>query len=203
MENSNSSSGEKKCRDEKIMSTIEQKEFQLKSEEKIIVRNAVPEDAEGLLAFGNGVLTDATEFFVTEPDEALPSIEDEKKFIQENLDGEGKLAIVAEARYALVGFLNFNNNKRRRQKHGGAFGMSVGKEWRGKGVGSALLQTLLAWAKENSAIEKVCLGVFPENERGLALYKKFGFVEEGRRVREVKMPDGKYVDTILMYRFVK
>lgn len=185
------------------MGTIEPKEFQLKSGEKITVRRAGPDDAERLLAFGNEVLTDATEFFVTEPDEVLPSLEDEKKFIQENLDGEGKLAIVVEVHGEIIGFLNFNNSKRRRQKHSGAFGMSVGKEWRGKGVGSAMLHMLFEWAKESPLIEKVCLGVFPENERGLALYKKFGFVEEGRRVKEVKMPDGTYKDTILMYRFVK
>jgi len=29
------------------------------------------------------------------------------------------------------------------------------------------------------------------------------FLEERRRVREIKLEDGKYVDSILMYRFVK
>lgn len=185
------------------MSAIKPREFQLKSGEKIIVRGAVPEDAEALLAFGNKVLTDATEFFVTEPDEVPRTVEEEGKFLQENLDAQGNIALVAESQGALVGFLNFKNHNRRRQKHRGAFGMSVGKEWRGKGVGSALIETLLKWAEESPLIEKVCLGVFPENERGMALYKKFGFSEEGRLVKEVKMPDGTYVDTILMYKFVK
>lgn len=185
------------------MSTIEQKEFQLESGEKIIVRNAVPEDAERLLAFASEVLAEATEFFVTEPDEVPRTVEEEGKFLQENLDAQGNIALVAENQGVIVGYLNFHNNNRRRQKHRGSFGMSVGKNWRGKGVGSALLQTLLEWAEENSLIEKVCLGVYPTNGRGMALYKKFGFVEEGRLIKEVKMPDGTYVDTILMYRFVK
>ncbi len=185
------------------MSTIETKEFQLKSGEKIVVRSAVPEDAVRLLAFAGNVLAEATEFFVTEPDEVPRTVEEERKFLQENLEALGSIALVAENEDSLVGYLNFKNHNRRRQKHRGSLGMSVGEEWRGKGVGSALIETLLDWAKENPLIEKVCLGVFPENERGIALYKKFGFTEEGRLIKEVKMPDGAYVDTILMYRFVK
>ena len=37
----------------------------------------------------------------------------------------------------------------------------------------------------------------------IALYRKNGFVEEGRRIQEVKMADGRYVDDILMYKLVK
>ena len=62
------------------------------------------------------------------------------------------------------------------------------------GVGSALLQALLDWAEDNPHIEKVSLAVFSNNRLGSALYDKFGFLEEGRRVREIKLNDDQYVD---------
>ena len=184
------------------MSAIEPKEFQLKTGEKIIVRSAVPEDAERLLAFTKTVLGESN-FYATEPDEVDKMLEQEEELLKDYRDAPGKIQLLVEINGVLIGRLNFLNGKRRRLSHHGEFGMSVKKEWRGKGAGSALLQALLDWAAENPLIEKVCLGVFPTNERGLVLYKKFGFTEEGRRVKEVKMPDGTYEDTILMYRFVK
>jgi len=74
----------------------------------------------------------------------------------------------------------------------------------GNGVsgGTALLQALLEWAESNTAIEKVCLDVFAINEPAIRLYKKLGFIEEGRRARDIKRGPEDYVDTVTMCRFV-
>jgi RimJ/RimL family protein N-acetyltransferase len=79
--------------------------------------------------------------------------------------------------------------------------MSVERAWRGKGVGEGLLNVLMAWAKGNPLIEKVGLSVLSSNTRAIGLYKKLGFIEEGRRPREIKMGPREYVDEILMFRF--
>jgi len=63
------------------------------------------------------------------------------------------------------------------------------------------MNAFIEWA-EASSVEKVCLSVFATNARAIALYQKFGFVEEGRRPNEVKLGPGEYVDDVLMYRFV-
>lgn len=70
-------------------------------------------------------------------------------------------------------------------------------------IGTALLQSVIDWAKENPVIEKVALGVLATNQPAIGLYKKMGFLQEGREIRAVKIADGKYVDMILMYSFVK
>ncbi len=75
--------------------------------------------------------------------------------------------------------------------------MLVIREWRGLGVGSALLAAAIEWARENE-LHKLCLSVFPHNERGIALYRRFGFVEEGRRVRQMRRSSGELWDTIEM-----
>ena len=42
------------------------------------------------------------------------------------------------------------------------------------------------------------LEVFPHNEAGIALYRKFGFVEEGRRVKHYRRAGGELWDAIVM-----
>lgn len=81
--------------------------------------------------------------------------------------------------------------------------MSVACECRNQGVGKAMLSILLAWAKENPLIEKVCLEVFAENENAIALYAKVGFVEEGRKVKAIKVNENVYDDLISMTYFTK
>jgi ribosomal protein S18 acetylase RimI-like enzyme len=48
----------------------------------------------------------------------------------------------------------------------------------------------------------VSLGVFSTNQRAISLYKKMGFVEEGRKIKEFKMSEREYVDDIIMYKMV-
>jgi RimJ/RimL family protein N-acetyltransferase len=74
--------------------------------------------------------------------------------------------------------------------------------WRGRGIGTALLRTLLDWAESNPIIEKICLEVFATNENAIRLYKKLGFVEQGVGTKEVKLGPGQYVDVLWMCRFV-
>lgn len=66
-----------------------------------------------------------------------------------------------------------------------------------------MLGSLVRWAEEDPIVEKLALAVFATNLPAFALYRKNGFVEEGRRIKEVKLADGRYVDDILMYKLVK
>jgi RimJ/RimL family protein N-acetyltransferase len=102
----------------------------------------------------------------------------------------------------IVGSVNFENGPHRRIAHRGSLGIAVVKQWRGQGVGTALLQTLLQWAATNPLIEKVCLEVFATNARAIRLYKTLGFLEEGLRPKEIKLGPARYVDTVAMFRFV-
>ena len=79
----------------------------------------------------------------------------------------------------------------------GEIGMAVAREWRGRGVGSALLAAAIDWARERG-LHKLSLSVFAHNEAAIALYRKFGFVEEGRRVKHYRRASGELWDAIEM-----
>jgi ribosomal protein S18 acetylase RimI-like enzyme len=78
--------------------------------------------------------------------------------------------------------------------------MAVLPGWRGRGVGTALLAEAFRWARE-VGVEKLSLSVFPHNRAALALYRRFGFVEEGRLRRHSKKSYG-YEDEIVMAAFL-
>jgi RimJ/RimL family protein N-acetyltransferase len=79
----------------------------------------------------------------------------------------------------------------------GDIGMAVAREWRGRGVGSALLSAAIEWARE-LGLHKLSLGVFAHNAGAIALYRKFGFVEEGRRIKHYRRANDELWDSIEM-----
>jgi L-phenylalanine/L-methionine N-acetyltransferase len=96
----------------------------------------------------------------------------------------------------VIGHLNVAREEGPMTRHVASLGMAVAPDWRGKGVGSALLAESLRWARE-VGVEKLALSVYPHNEAALALYRKFGFQEEGRLTGHSKKSIG-YLDEIVM-----
>ncbi|PWU16592.1 MAG: GNAT family N-acetyltransferase [Bdellovibrio sp.] len=184
------------------MSTVLATQHRTKTGETIVIRSAEGRDAAQILALGKSVMDEGI-YTLTESDELDFTVEQEAEWIRSHQDHPAKLILVAEFEERVVGILDFSNGHRRRIAHHGEFGMSVMKPWRDKGVGKALLGSLLAWAERNLTIEKINLKVHATNSRAIGLYEKFGFVEEGRQKRDLRLARDQYVDSILMGRFVK
>jgi ribosomal protein S18 acetylase RimI-like enzyme len=79
----------------------------------------------------------------------------------------------------------------------GEIGMAVTREWRGRGVGSALMVAAIEWAREQG-LHKLSLSVWPHNAAAIALYRKHGFVEEGRRIKQIRRQSGELWDLVDM-----
>ena len=58
--------------------------------------------------------------------------------------------------------------------------IAVGKDYRGQGYGSLLLQAMIQEARERGILS-MTLEVRPSNQVALALYEKYGFEIKGRR----------------------
>jgi RimJ/RimL family protein N-acetyltransferase len=120
---------------------------------------------------------------------AEPPVDVERRAARFNLDG----AFVAVAGDEIVGLLHVEATG-----FGfGELGMLVARDWRGQGVGSALVEAAIGWARERD-LHKLSLSVFAHNEAAIALYRKFGFVEEGRRVKHFRRANGELWDSFEM-----
>lgn len=78
--------------------------------------------------------------------------------------------------------------------------MGLLPEYRGKGIGSKLLEKVLDRGRE-FGLEKIELHVYTSNQAAIALYKKFGFEEEGL-IKKYRKLDGKYFDCLAMAKFL-
>ncbi|WP_394139968.1 GNAT family N-acetyltransferase [Cytobacillus oceanisediminis] len=167
-----------------------------------MIRDAQVEDAETILGLENSVFSER-EYFIGLPEELEKTpIQKQRQWIQNILENEKETLIVAEEKGVVVGWIVFKSQKKKRLSHTGSITMLVSKNFRGMGIGEILLKALLAWAEKNPSVEKVSLGVFSNNHRAISLYKKMGFLEEGRKIKEFKLSEHEYIDDILMCKFV-
>lgn len=169
--------------------------------ENTVIRKANLEDASRILQIQKEVVEEGI-FLTTSSAEFDKTIEQQRDWMEKILANNKETMLVAETSKGIVGWIVFFSQNRIRLSHTGSFGMMIDKDFRDKGIGKLLIKGLLDWAESNPLIEKVSLGVFSTNDRAIALYKKMGFTEEGRKIKEFKMDNGEYVDDILMYKFV-
>lgn len=110
----------------------------------------------------------------------------------ERLRSDDWATFVALASGALVGALGLE------LRSGDAgLGMQVAADYRGQGVGSALMEAAIGWARANDA-HRLSLTVFPHNHAALALYAKYGFRTEGTLRRSIRRRNGELWDAIVM-----
>lgn len=119
---------------------------------------------------------------------------------QAGLIGKNGPVYYAVANNRVVGWCDIFPMNNPRQSHRGGLGMGLIASHRGQGLGSQLLEKTLAHAK-SFGLEKVELDVYSTNTVAIALYKKFGFTEEGFTKHYRKL-DGKYFDSISMAKFL-
>lgn len=79
-------------------------------------------------------------------------------------------------------------------------GVAVDPAYAGKGYGLAMLQEILAWAKQQGFL-RIELTVATINTKAIALYKKAGFVEEGvlRQFTYLKSQNKLIDETVMSY----
>lgn len=124
-----------------------------------------------------------------------PPIEDMRAFVRKMMVA-GEVQLVAVDGLAVVGWCDVLQVAREPLRHGGVLGIGLLPAWRGRGVGGQLMRRAIAAARERG-LTRIELSVRHDNERAIALYRKLGFAEEGRK-RNAMRVDGVYYDLIVM-----
>jgi phosphinothricin acetyltransferase len=109
--------------------------------------------------------------------------------------------LVAEVDGAMTGWASLNRfNPRPVYDHVADLSVYVERAWRGRGVGRALLSSLIERARA-IGYHKLVLAAFPDNVGGMALYTRIGFTRVGV-YREQGLLDGRWVDVVVMERLL-
>ncbi|HYM53063.1 MAG TPA: GNAT family protein [Candidatus Dormibacteraeota bacterium] len=161
------------------------------------LRPARPTDARALSRLFAAVRGEGR-WLVTPP--AAVSEPSEAFYIGEMIRGGDGLTLVAEADGEVVGNLLVSLDRNVVSEHIGTLSICVAADWRDVGIGSAMVEAGVAWARDRG-LAKMALGVFPDNERAIAVYERAGFVREGVRRRQYRGPNGTFRDELLMAWF--
>lgn len=168
----------------------------LKNGQVLTIRNAKREDALNLINYVNKIGGES-DFLTFGENELNITLDKEEELLESHMDVDNKIYIIAEIENEIVGSLNYSGGIRQRVRHAGEFGVSVGKEYWGLGIGKELVKYLIDWAKEGNVIKKINLRVREDNERAIKLYEKLGFKKEGVITRDFCV-GGKYYSSISM-----
>lgn len=176
--------------------TFKPKFITLKNGKTVKLRLCDESDAKNLIETVSSYIKDS-KFIPLHPHEFLPTLDEETEWISKFIHQKNSILIIAVFEGQIIGNIDLSGNQREILQHTGLIGMGILKEWRGIGLGTALLNALVDWATTHPVLEKLLLEVYHENEAGIALYKKIGFKEDGRQTNIFKQ-NGRYYDNILM-----
>lgn len=128
---------------------------------------------------------------VSEPSEAF--------WISEMIRAAEHLVLVAEADGDVIGNVLVSVDRGIATEHVGVLSITIADGWRDVGIGSEMVAAAQGWAHQRG-LRKLALGVFPDNERAIAVYTKRGFVHEGLRRMQYRS-GGEFRDEVLMAWF--
>jgi RimJ/RimL family protein N-acetyltransferase len=158
------------------------------------IREAEPGDATGLVELARQVSAEPEGWLLAGEEWRTPAAE--RRYLRAVRRSHHAAVFVAEAPEGLVGRLSVARDPHPASHHVADLGLMVAAGHRRLGIGRALLERTVDWARANG-VSKLELHVFPHNEPALALYESFGFVREGYRHRHYRRR-GEYVDAVLM-----
>ncbi len=173
-----------------------ERDIALRDGRSVHIRRATPDDAATILAYLSRVGGETPNLtFGTEGPGF--TVDEEREYLAGVARADNSLAIVATVDGELVGGLTFDGGRRPRLRHAGEFGISVAQAYAGLGIGRAMMECMIAWAKATGVVRKINLKVRVDNVAAIRLYERMGWVHEGRTTRDTII-DGRFNDCLLM-----
>ncbi|HVE49536.1 MAG TPA: GNAT family N-acetyltransferase [Casimicrobiaceae bacterium] len=156
----------------------------------VAIRPVTLADVPGVRECVGAVAQEKRYLAVTQPF----SLQETALFIARIIE-QGFVHHVADDEGQIVGWCDVAAKMGHVHAHVGVLGMGVRDGWRGRGIGTRLLRSVLDSARKR--FEQIELSVYATNSVAHALYRKAGFVERGRWPKGRKV-DGVHDDVVLM-----
>lgn len=178
---------------------IQPQQITLKNGKQVLLRAPSTGDVEALLVMVNEISQEDT--YITLSGETLGREEEERYLSQILFEiGNGnRIQVFAFFEGKLVANADIHRvvRFRRRCQHVGEIAISILKDFRGIGLGKALLTTLVEEAKKMN-FRLLILDAFSENTQALTLYEKIGFKRAGEIPGAIWYKD-RYIGQVYMY----
>jgi len=161
------------------------------------IRAATLADAEVLRDYAVRLFAEGLPGIFKRPD---PTLEEERAFIRSRLVPDNSTLLVAVAEGGIVGLIEFVGGSLEEERHADTFSLSVASSHRGHGIGTALVEALIAWAP-TAGVSRIQAWAWANNPGSIALYERLGFEREGL-CRHAIVSDGESVDVVLLARLL-
>jgi RimJ/RimL family protein N-acetyltransferase len=175
------------------------REFYAINGQKVILRTPRPGDLSDLLDLINSLVKEGAEISRTEKvtmeeesewlSKMLSDLEKSKLFfLVAEVDGK----TIASSDIHIVGGY---------AKHVGVLGIVIKNGFRGIGIGSEMIRTLIEQSRD-LGLAVLNLTVFATNKRAIHVYENMGFIETGK-IPKKHFKEGQYVDEIIMTKLIE
>jgi ribosomal protein S18 acetylase RimI-like enzyme len=124
-----------------------------------------------------------------------PPLEAVRRFVKANIEG-GSIGLVALRHDKVIGWCDIIVPEVPGFGHSGRLGTGVLKEFRGRGIGTKLVERAIQSAGEKGLL-RIELEVYSSNLGAINLYKKFKFKLEGQKSK-ARYLDGVFEDIDMM-----
>ena len=171
----------------------------LKDGRACVLRPTAPKDSEAMIAYMKQTAAE-TPYLLRYPDEVQFTLEDEREILGRILEDPGSVMMVAEVDGRVAGNASVSGiGTKRKILHRCSLAIALYQAYWGLGIGTAMIGYLTELARQ-IGFAQIDLEVVAENTQAIALYRKCGFVETGRRVRALRFDDGSFHDELLMVK---
>ena len=174
-----------------------QMKYTLKDGRTLVFSRAQKEDAAEMLDYLKQVGSE-TDFLLMD-ENGFPglTVEMEERFLESNLQCESGGMFVGHIGGELCCTFSIEPHPRERMKHIARLGIAVLKKHWHIGAGSAMMEFIIAYARETGVLRSLWLEVHADNDRAIALYERFSFRTVGRYTNAVCVR-GAYFDQLAM-----
>ncbi len=167
-----------------------------KYEKDLVIEKAKTSDAKALIEYLN-IVGGESDNLLFGKNEFTMTVEKEEEYIKNINKLQNSAIFVGKIDEKVVAVGSINSSQNKRINHHGELALSVKKEYWGQGIGYAMMEKIIDFAKENQVTKILTLGVKDDNVNGIKLYKKCGFEEVGV-FKDFFQIDNKYYDKIIM-----
>lgn len=171
------------------------KQVTLPDNQLLLIRPAVPEDAEKMIAYFQQVHGESENMAYADGEFQM-SVEEQREWIEQR-SAHNRICLLGLIDGEIVACIHVTSDSRKKLAHIGYLSGSVRKEYWRKSVGTHMMQEMLLWAQSNGTTRKITGIIRVDHVRSIELCKQAGFQIEGKVTRRFYI-NGEFIDSYVV-----